>query len=385
MAVTALSPRDELRRALGVFATGVTVVTTRGAAGDYGMTVNSFTSVSLDPPLILVCVGQDSPGRTAIAANGVFAVNVLSAAQEGLSRRFAGRDRARGTENFAGIDHGLARTGSPVLTGAVAHLDCRVVTTHDAGDHVIFVGEVLEFRRDASLPPLLFHGGRYHALTGARAPDQGAAFASAEQAIAEIRAGRMVVVWDGENRQNEGDLTLAADSVSSGAINFMAREGRGLVSLALSSELCDRLALPPMSGRNESRFRTAFTVSIEAREGVATGISAADRARTIRVACDPGSDGSGLVRPGHVFPLRARPGGLLERRGHTEAAVELARLAGRAPAGVVCQVMNDDGTMARVPDLIGFCARHRLKMVSVAALIAHRSRAEIGHEHASAA
>jgi len=392
--VTPLS--DELRRALSAFATGVTVVTTRGTAGDYGMTVNSFTSVSLDPPLILVCVAQDSPGRAAIAANGVFAVNVLAVGQEPLSRRFAKRARPRGTDAFAGVAHAMKRTGSPIVEGAAAYLDCRLVTTHDAGDHVIFVGEVLEYRKTGNLSPLLFHGGRYHTLpdrvspaAAGRSPTRMApyagSFASAEEAIAEIRAGHMVVVWDGEGRQNEGDLTLAADRVTPGAINFMAREGRGLISLALSHERCNRLALRPMSACNESPFGTSFMVTIEAREGVTTGISAADRARTIRVASDSESDPSDVVRPGHVLPLRARPGGVLERPGHTEAAVDLPRLGGLAPAGVVCQIMNDDGTMARVPDLVRFCARHRLKLVSMEELIAHRLRTEAAPELTRAA
>lgn len=189
----------------------------------------------------------------------------------------------------------------------------------------------------------------------------------------DIRAGRMVVVHDGEDRENEGDLTLAGELVTAQAVNFMAREGRGLVRLALAPERCDELGLRLMTARNESRFATAFTVSIEARRGVTTGISAADRARTIRVAVDPSRGARDLVRPGHVFPLRARPGGVLERPGHTEAAVDLARLAGRLPAGVVCQVLNDDGSVARVGDLEAFCARHGLRLLAVADLVAHRA------------
>jgi 3,4-dihydroxy-2-butanone 4-phosphate synthase len=380
----------EFRRALSNFATGVTVVTTRGTAGDYAMTLNSFTSVSLDPALILVCVRASSPGRVAIAANGAFAVNVMSVGQEALSRRFARRNRPRGPDTFTGVNYGIAQTGSPILAGVAAYLDCRLVTTNVAGDHAIFVGEVVDFHSEADLPPLLFHGGRYQGLTGeplshaavADGPDTPAPWhatcrVSAEEAIDEISAGRMVVVWDGNNRQNEGDLTLAAEKVTPDAINFMAREGRGIVSLPLSRERCDRLELTPMTTHNESPFGTAFTVAVEAREGVATGISARDRARTIRVTCDPESSPRDLVRPGHVFPLRARPGGVLQRAGHTEAAVDLAQLAGMAPAGVVCQVMNADGTMARLPDLIRFCERHRLKMVSIADLIEHRRQTVI--------
>jgi 3,4-dihydroxy 2-butanone 4-phosphate synthase/GTP cyclohydrolase II len=198
------------------------------------------------------------------------------------------------------------------------------------------------------------------------------AFASIEEALDEIRQGRMVVVCDDEDRENEGDLTLAAQFATPDAINFMAREGRGLVCLALSPDRCNELGLDLMAAKNESRFETAFTVSIEARSGVTTGISAADRARTIQVAIDPESSPRDLVQPGHVFPLKAKPGGVLERTGQTEAAVDLARLAGLNPAGVICEIMNDDGTMARVDDLVAYCERHRLKMITVADLIAYR-------------
>src|SRR5689334_21993924 len=201
-------------------------------------------------------------------------------------------------------------------------------------------------------------------------------FATVEEAIEEIRAGRMIVVCDDEDRENEGDLTMAAQFATPEAINFMAREGRGLVCLALTQERCDELGLDLMAARNESAFETAFTVSIEARSGVSTGISAADRARTIQVAIDPQTSPRELVQPGHVFPLKARPGGVLERVGQTEAAVDLARLAGLIPAGVICEVMNDDGTMARVPDLAAYCERHGLKMVTVADLVAYRRRHE---------
>ncbi|HEU4656467.1 MAG TPA: bifunctional 3,4-dihydroxy-2-butanone-4-phosphate synthase/GTP cyclohydrolase II [Capillimicrobium sp.] len=199
-------------------------------------------------------------------------------------------------------------------------------------------------------------------------------FAKIEDAIEDIRAGKMVVVCDDENRENEGDLTMAAQFATPDAINFMAKEGRGLICLALTPERCDELGLDLMAAKNESPFETAFTVSIEAREGVTTGISAADRAHTIQVAIDPESAPRDLVQPGHVFPLKAKPGGVLERTGQTEAAVDLARLAGLNPAGVICEIMNDDGTMARVPDLVGYCERHGLKMITVADLIAYRRK-----------
>ena len=201
-------------------------------------------------------------------------------------------------------------------------------------------------------------------------------FATIEEALEEIKAGRMVIVCDDESRENEGDLTMAAQFVTPDAINFMAKYGRGLICLALSPERCDQLGLYPMARNNQSRFETAFTVSIEARAGVTTGISAADRARTVQVAIDPRSRPEDLVQPGHVFPLRARPGGVLERTGQTEAAVDLARLAGLNPAGVICEVMNEDGTMARVPDLVNYCERHTLKMITVADLIEYRRRTE---------
>ncbi len=199
-------------------------------------------------------------------------------------------------------------------------------------------------------------------------------FATIKEAIEEIRAGRMVVVVDDETRENEGDLTIAAQFVTPEAINFMAKEGRGLICLALTAERCEELGLDLMSAKNESAFETAFTVSIEAREGVTTGISAPDRARTIQVAIDPHTAPRDLVQPGHVFPLKARAGGVLERVGQTEAAVDLARLAGVTPAGVICEIMNDDGTMARVDDLVSYCERLGLKMVTVADLVAYRRR-----------
>jgi 3,4-dihydroxy 2-butanone 4-phosphate synthase/GTP cyclohydrolase II len=204
----------------------------------------------------------------------------------------------------------------------------------------------------------------------------GVQMSSIEEAIEDIRQGKLVVVVDDENRENEGDLTMAAQFVTSESINFMAKEGRGLVCLALTAERCDELGLDLMAAKNESAFETAFTVSIEARSGVSTGISAADRARTIQVAIDPQASPRELVQPGHVFPLKARAGGVLERVGQTEAAVDLARLAGLIPAGVICEIMNDDGTMARVPDLVGYCQRHGLRMVTVADLVAYRRRTE---------
>jgi 3,4-dihydroxy 2-butanone 4-phosphate synthase/GTP cyclohydrolase II len=201
-------------------------------------------------------------------------------------------------------------------------------------------------------------------------------FDSIEDALADIRDGRMVIVCDGEDRENEGDLVMAAQFATSEAINFMAREARGLICLALSAERCDELGLRPMTRRNESLHGTAFTVSIEARDGVTTGISAHDRARTVQTAIDPGCGAEDLVQPGHVFPLRARPGGVLERSGHTETAVDLARMAGTLPAGVICEILNEDGTMARVGDLIPYARRHGLRMITVAELIAHRRQAE---------
>jgi 3,4-dihydroxy 2-butanone 4-phosphate synthase/GTP cyclohydrolase II len=199
-------------------------------------------------------------------------------------------------------------------------------------------------------------------------------FSPIEEAIEDIREGRMVVVCDAEDRENEGDLTMAAQFITPDAINFMATHGRGLICLALTGERCDELGLDLMAAKNESPFQTAFTVSIEAREGITTGISAHDRARTVQVAIDPSSRPRDLVQPGHIFPLKAKDGGVLARTGQTEAAVDLARLAGLNPSGVICEVMNDDGTMARVPDLERYCAKHGLKMITVADLIAYRRR-----------
>lgn len=199
---------------------------------------------------------------------------------------------------------------------------------------------------------------------------------SIEDAIEDIQQGRMVIVVDDEDRENEGDLTAAAVKVDPEMINFMAKHGRGLICLALTGERLDELRIPMMVRHNTSKFGTAFTVSIEARRGVTTGISAADRATTIKTAVDPATVPSDLACPGHIFPLRAQSGGVLMRAGQTEASVDLARLAGLYPAGVICEVMNEDGTMARVPDLEKFAAQHSLKMVTVADIIAYRLRTE---------
>jgi 3,4-dihydroxy 2-butanone 4-phosphate synthase/GTP cyclohydrolase II len=201
-------------------------------------------------------------------------------------------------------------------------------------------------------------------------------FATVPEAIEELAQGRMIVVVDDEDRENEGDLTLAAEFVTPDAINFMARYGRGLICLALTEERADHLRLRPMTHVNTSRFGTAFTESIEAREGVTTGISAHDRAHTIRVAIAPQTTRKDLAKPGHIFPLRAREGGVLVRAGQTEASVDLARMAGLHPAGVICEIMKDDGTMARVPDLIEFCREHGMKMLAVAELIRYRMETE---------
>ncbi|HOX06782.1 MAG TPA: bifunctional 3,4-dihydroxy-2-butanone-4-phosphate synthase/GTP cyclohydrolase II [Planctomycetota bacterium] len=201
-------------------------------------------------------------------------------------------------------------------------------------------------------------------------------FAPIEEVLAELRAGRIVILVDDENRENEGDLAMAAEHVTPEAINFMITHGRGLVCLALTAEKCDQLALPPMAADNSSRFGTAFTVSIEARRGVTTGISAADRAQTIRAAVAPDAVPADLVRPGHIFPLRARPGGTLVRAGQTEGIVDLCRLAGLSPAGIICEVIQADGTMARLPDLVEFGRAHGLKVCSVEQIIGHRRRNE---------
>ncbi|HFC96832.1 MAG TPA: bifunctional 3,4-dihydroxy-2-butanone-4-phosphate synthase/GTP cyclohydrolase II [Thermosulfurimonas dismutans] len=200
--------------------------------------------------------------------------------------------------------------------------------------------------------------------------------ATIEEALEDLRAGKMVIVVDDEDRENEGDLVLAAEKVTPEAINFMAKYGRGLICLTLTPEDVERLQLPLQPRRHGTRFDTAFTVSIEARYGVTTGISAHDRAHTIRVAIDPRSGPEDIVTPGHVFPIRAREGGVLVRAGHTEASVDLARLAGLYPAGVICEIMKDDGTMARLPDLEKFAAEHGLKIITIRDLIAYRLRNE---------
>jgi 3,4-dihydroxy 2-butanone 4-phosphate synthase/GTP cyclohydrolase II len=201
-------------------------------------------------------------------------------------------------------------------------------------------------------------------------------FTDVQTAIREIREGRMIVVVDDEDRENEGDLTLAAESVSPEAINFMAKYGRGLVCLAMTEERLDHLRIGNMTAENTSQYGTAFCEAIDAREGVTTGISAYDRCHTIQVAIDPATRPSDLARPGHVFPLRARKGGVLVRAGQTEASVDLARLAGMVPAGIICEIMKDDGTMARVPDLIEFCRVHNMMMLTVAELIRYRMQHE---------
>ena len=201
-------------------------------------------------------------------------------------------------------------------------------------------------------------------------------FAAVEDAVAAIRRGEMIIVCDDEDRENEGDLTMAAEKVTPEAINFMAKFGRGLICMPMTGERLDKLDIPLMVERNSTRFETAFCVSIEAKRGTTTGISAADRAATVRVASNPKTRASDLARPGHILPLRARDGGVLVRTGQTEAAVDLARIAGLAPAGVICEIMNDDGTMARVPALTKFARRHKLLMITIADLIRYRMRTE---------
>jgi 3,4-dihydroxy 2-butanone 4-phosphate synthase/GTP cyclohydrolase II len=201
-------------------------------------------------------------------------------------------------------------------------------------------------------------------------------FTDVPTAIEEIRAGRMIVIVDDEDRENEGDLMLAAEKVTPDAINFMAKYGRGLICLTLTEERLDHLRIGPMSTENTSNYGTAFCEAIDARFGVTTGISAYDRARTIRVAIDPATRPSDLARPGHVFPLRARKGGVLVRAGQTEASVDLARMAELVPAGIICEIMREDGTMARVPDLIEFCKQHDMKMLTVAEVIRYRMQHE---------
>ena len=199
---------------------------------------------------------------------------------------------------------------------------------------------------------------------------------SIQEAIEDIRQGKMVILVDDEDRENEGDLTMAAELVTPEAINFMAKYGRGLICLTLTAEKCDQLGLSPMVRDNTSPFETAFTISIEAREGVTTGISAADRSHTIKTAVADTSTAADLVSPGHIFPLRARPGGVLVRTGQTEGSVDLARLAGLNPSGVICEIMNDDGTMSRMPELRTFAEEHQIKICTVADLVAYRLKHE---------
>ena len=200
------------------------------------------------------------------------------------------------------------------------------------------------------------------------------AVSSIEEILEDARNGRMFILVDHEDRENEGDLVIPAQMATPEAINFMATHGRGLICLSLPGERCDALGLPLMASQNSSRHETAFTISIEAREGVTTAISAHDRARTIAVAIDAGKSASDIATPGHIFPLRARDGGVLVRAGHTEAAVDVARLAGLNPSGVICEIMNDDGTMSRLPDLVAFAQRHGLKIGTISDLIAYRRR-----------
>jgi 3,4-dihydroxy 2-butanone 4-phosphate synthase/GTP cyclohydrolase II len=206
--------------------------------------------------------------------------------------------------------------------------------------------------------------------------NQQSELSSIEEVISDIRAGKPVIIVDDENRENEGDLIIAAEKASADNINFMAREGRGLICLPMERNMIERLGLELMGRGNNAHHRTAFTVSIEAKEGVTTGISAADRAKTIQVAINSNSGPKDIATPGHVFPLMAKDGGVLVRAGHTEAAVDLAKLAGFSGAGVICEIMNDDGTMARLPDLISYSRKHNLKIGTIADLIAHRRRTE---------
>jgi 3,4-dihydroxy 2-butanone 4-phosphate synthase/GTP cyclohydrolase II len=201
-------------------------------------------------------------------------------------------------------------------------------------------------------------------------------FSSVQEVLEDIRRGKMVVVCDDEDRENEGDLTMAAELVTAEDINFMATHGRGLICLPMSGGILDRLRIPDMVRRNAPYMGAAFTVTIDAKEGISTGISAADRAHTCRIAVEESTGPDDLMTPGHVFPLRARPGGVLQRPGQTEAAVDLARLSGLKPAGIICEVMNEDGTMARVPDLERLCNRHDIKLVTVAQIIEHRRQTE---------
>ena len=213
-------------------------------------------------------------------------------------------------------------------------------------------------------------------MSGSGNGRDGSHFATVEDAIRDFAEGRFLVVVDDEDRENEGDLTIAAEKVTPDAINFMARYGRGLICMPMTEERLEELDIPLMVKDNTSPYNTAFCISVEAKRNVSTGISAADRAHTVKVAIDPRTRPGDLTRPGHMFPLRAKRGGVLKRAGQTEAAVDLARLAGFYPAGVICEIMNDDGTMARLPDLVEFSKRHAIRMITVADLIAYRMRNE---------
>jgi 3,4-dihydroxy 2-butanone 4-phosphate synthase/GTP cyclohydrolase II len=228
---------------------------------------------------------------------------------------------------------------------------------------------------NASVTPIGAAATRNAPPSGAPSPAV-APISPVEEIVAEMAAGRMVILVDEEDRENEGDIVLAADHVTPEAVNFMARHARGLICLTLSREICERLQLPPMVARNGAKHATAFTVSIEAAEGVTTGISAADRARTVQAAVARDAVAADLVQPGHIFPLQAVDGGVLMRAGHTEAGCDFAEMAGCSPAAVICEIMNEDGTMARLPDLQVFAAVHGLKIGTIAALIEHRSRTE---------
>jgi 3,4-dihydroxy-2-butanone 4-phosphate synthase/GTP cyclohydrolase II len=256
----------------------------------------------------------------------------------------------------------------------VDRVPCEVAPTPHSIDYLRTKKERLGHELNLSTPQTPSEGSKLEAPhVGCYENDDAFEFASIEEALDELRAGRMIVVIDDEDRENEGDLTIAAEAITPEAINFMATYGRGLICLAMTGERLDELELPPMTPENSSLGGTAFTISIDVKgPGVTTGISAHDRAETIKAAIDPLTLSEDFGRPGHIFPLRARPGGVLERRGQTEAAVDLASLAGMYPAGVICEIVNDDGAMARVPDLIRFCRKHGLVMVTVADLARYR-------------
>jgi len=283
--------------------------------------------------------------------------------------REVGIGRVRLLSNNPDKSRALAAAGIEV----VSRIPCEAVATTHSFAYLRAkkekLGHHLSFGEQEAIGPI--------DRIGPVEDDNQSFFASIDDAIREFRAGRMIVVVDDEDRENEGDLTIAAEMITPEAINFMARHGRGLICLAMTGERLEELQLEPMAPENTALGGTAFTVSIDLTgRGVTTGISAYDRAETIRAAVDPSSLPEDFARPGHVFPLRARAGGVLERRGQTEGAVDLARLAGLRPAGVICEIVNDDGTMARVPDLIRFCRKHDLLMVTVADLARYRFDAE---------